>query len=219
MKVQTLVTTISPSTFNTSLLIDFPSLDLVTHSPSLLVGNQDVHIESVASGHEITFGENTNKSTCTADIASAPSHIPVQPNSTYPSTHYKDGKKRKFNADWYLMYSWLEYSVERNLIYCFACRHFPTEFTHGSNSAKLFSREGFGDWKHASGRNGALQRHETSIVHIKSIIAWKEYKLLQESNKTLPDMFNSARKENVKNNRHYLKGVNSINTSRILSIS
>ena len=67
----------------------------------------------------------------------------------------------------------------------FACRNFPTEFTHGSNSAKVFSREGFGDWKHASGRNGALQRHETSIVHIKSIIAWKGYKLLQESNKTL----------------------------------
>ena len=78
-----------------------------------------------------------NKNTFPIDISSAP-QLPTQPNTTSISFHaLKDGKKRKFNFDWYLMYSWLEYSVKRNLIYCFACRHFPTDGIQGSNS-KLF---------------------------------------------------------------------------------
>jgi hypothetical protein len=46
----------------------------------------------------------------------------VQPNIVFP---YKImGKnKRSFNSTWYKQYTWIEYSVQHNEIYCYNCRH------------------------------------------------------------------------------------------------
>lgn len=52
------------------------------------------------------------------------------------------GLNRCFSSSWYTKYEWLEYSVEKDAIYCFPCRQF-------SNSMKesMFSETGMRNWK------------------------------------------------------------------------
>ena len=57
------------------------------------------------------------------DIANGPVQSPVQPHVKFPSTAYGT-KKRSFSSDWYRKYSWLEYSVEKDAVFCYACRIF-----------------------------------------------------------------------------------------------
>ena len=45
--------------------------------------------------------------------------FPSQPDIDFPK---KDG--RKFNSEWYNLFKWLEYSVETDAAFCFACRKF-----------------------------------------------------------------------------------------------
>uniref|UniRef100_A0A1X7SZ39 TTF-type domain-containing protein n=1 Tax=Amphimedon queenslandica TaxID=400682 RepID=A0A1X7SZ39_AMPQE len=54
--------------------------------------------------------------------------------------------KRSFQASWYTDYSWLEYSIERDAVYCFPCRFF------GIAADQSLTRVGFSDWKHARGK-------------------------------------------------------------------
>ncbi|XP_065318894.1 uncharacterized protein LOC135926889 [Gordionus sp. m RMFG-2023] len=52
---------------------------------------------------------------------------PIQPIlSAYPCTGL--GKDRRcFQPQWYKSFTWIEYSITRNAIFCFPCRNFPTQ--------------------------------------------------------------------------------------------
>ena len=70
--------------------------------------------------------------TCTAaDTGTAPSDLSQSPVDEprwpllrrYPAT--KVGHQdRYFNRRWYEDYKWLEYSISKDCVFCFACRHF-----------------------------------------------------------------------------------------------
>lgn len=118
----------------------------------------DQHSNSTAS---VTIINNQslvpNKSNCTtslpaststcgshvapSDIAASPNQSPIQPILQYPVTII-GGKRRSFNPLWYKKYHWLEYSQERDAVYCFPCRFFGTcnGLGRGTNT---FSQVGF----------------------------------------------------------------------------
>lgn len=74
------------------------------------------------------------------DISKDKDAAPVQPRlKTFPKTQI-GGQKRSFNSSWYEKYNMLEYSVVKDRVYCFCCRHFPTA---GQN----WFITGFSDWK------------------------------------------------------------------------
>ena len=74
-----------------------------------------------------TVFTNSSASIFTAlpsDIALTSDSFPTQPaNISFPST-IMGCKKRSFNPEWYREYSWLEYSIEKDAAFCFACRFF-----------------------------------------------------------------------------------------------
>ncbi len=139
-----------------------------------------------------------------SDISSGPHEKPVQRSSgRFPST-LLGTKKRSFNPDWFKTYSWLEYSVERDAGFCFPCRHFGV----GSGRAEhTFTKEGFRDWKHATGKEGILQGHASCFAHIQATRSWHDYKQNQEHGTSVADRLGSARNEQIRLNRHYLQSV------------
>ena len=59
-------------------------------------------------------------------------------NHQFPSTLI--GKRERcFNPKWYEKYEWLEYSMSTDAVFCY--------------------------WKHATGKGGALVKHDTSLNH------------------------------------------------------
>lgn len=51
-------------------------------------------------------------------------------------------QKRSFNSKYYNEYNWLEYSIDKNAVFCYCCRVFGCDFKHN-----VFIKNGFTDWK------------------------------------------------------------------------
>lgn len=124
---------------------------------------------------------------------------PRQPKLTKFPTD-EDG--RKFQTDWYKRYEWLEYSIERQSAFCFACRK------HGTGSAehlKKFTVQGFNKWRQALGdpKKGLVQ-HETSTIHSNAMMAWRQKNVRLETNKTVSMMVSH---DVLENRKYYLKSI------------
>uniref|UniRef100_A0A8C9YWK2 TTF-type domain-containing protein n=1 Tax=Sander lucioperca TaxID=283035 RepID=A0A8C9YWK2_SANLU len=92
---------------------------------------------------------------------------PSQPNlKVFPCT-VKNGKSRNFSSKWYGHFSWLEYSVIKDAIFCKMCRHFP------SVAGSPFATEGFVDWKHL---RQACEKHQVSKPHFVSLDKFQGYR-------------------------------------------
>lgn len=138
------------------------------------------------------------------DIASSPQDAPAQPvNHSFPSTTIGT-KSRCFNSKWYEQYGWIEYSIERDAVFCYAC----SLFAHASNKAEdRFVSIGFRDWKHAGGKSGAFAKHNCSKSHQEAMMNWSQYKASVTTGMSVATRLDSARKEQIQKNRHYLKGM------------
>uniref|UniRef100_H3B6V4 TTF-type domain-containing protein n=1 Tax=Latimeria chalumnae TaxID=7897 RepID=H3B6V4_LATCH len=89
---------------------------------------------------------------------------------------------------WYEQYSWLEYSVALDAMFCFACRqsgHTETAFTH----------DGFRNWKKAS---VSPKTHDTAAPHKYHMESWAEFKLRKEK---------GSKAKAVEENRRYMQAV------------
>lgn len=99
----------------------------------------------------------SKETTATPSDLSALEEPATQPKlSTFPSTIIS-GKPRSFNSNWYEKFKWIEYSKERDAMFCKACRHFlemHTEFA--------FIKDGYKNWKHL---REACDKHEASKPH------------------------------------------------------
>ena len=91
-----------------------------------------------------------------ADITCSSQEDPIWPvNLNFPSTSISN-RDHSFNPWWYDKYQWLEYSASRDAIFCCPCRY----FAHGSDKAENnFTSIGYKDWKHTTGKDGALVKH------------------------------------------------------------
>ena len=113
-------------------------------------------------------------------------------------------KKRYFNPDWFKTYSRLEYSVDRDAAFCFPCCHFSTKSCRAEDT---FTKEGFRDWKNATGKEGILQGHASCLTHIQAVSSWHEYKQNEECGTSVTSHLDSTRNEQIHLNRHYLRSV------------
>ena len=65
---------------------------------------------------------------------------------SYPLTKFGT-QNRAFNHKHYKTYEWLEYSISKDSIFCFACRNFSTGNSSNFEDSFLV---GFRNWKKAS---------------------------------------------------------------------
>ena len=74
------------------------------------------------------MANNTVRDPCNENVVNIDQVLalgPIRPVIDFPKTHF-GGKQLKFQERWYNAHDWLEYSVEKDAIYCFHCRVFGT---------------------------------------------------------------------------------------------
>lgn len=138
------------------------------------------------------------------DISRSKDEDPVQPHlNHFPKTTY--GKRtRSFVSSWYTDNPWLEFSVSQNASYCFACRHFSLP---GSKENPFTCKSGFFNWKKALFKDSGFKLHSKSEQHANAMYAWAEYKRGVQRNKTMLDSLNERRKQQVEENKNYIKTI------------
>ena len=121
------------------------------------------------------------------DISKHVDDGPVQPELKelvcFPKTN-----GRKFNPSWYKTYNWIEYSLSKDKVYCFVCRHFSTAAQ--SEQSKAFLSEGFGLWTKCTGdseRNNKLLKHKDCHFHVSNVYKYKSYLESKSSQKMVID--------------------------------
>lgn len=57
-------------------------------------------------------------------------------------------QNRSFNASYYNQHEWLEYSISKDAVYCFACRNYSSGAN--DNCIDSFTQAGFKNWKKVS---------------------------------------------------------------------
>ncbi|XP_010675119.3 uncharacterized protein LOC104891159 [Beta vulgaris subsp. vulgaris] len=96
---------------------------------------------------------------------------PCQPkNFVFPQTLIGP-KNRRFNVDWFDTWPWLEYSVEKDAAFCFACYLFKEDNSVGRDA---FTTHGFKYWN----RLDVIKKHVGShkSVHSNAMIAMELFK-------------------------------------------
>ena len=84
---------------------------------------------------------------------------PRQPIIEFPHTNFNN-KMRKFSKSWYSEYTWLEYSIMKDSVYCKPCRFFAN---HSRSSSECpFSTTGYNNWKKLGDR---CKKHSNSEIH------------------------------------------------------
>ena len=85
---------------------------------------------------------------------------------------------------------------------------FGTSNSYGrSRPESTFTVTGFWNWKKATGKDGVLNRHASSVAHRQAEVAWHQYKCNSEQGTSITDRMNSARSVTIAQNRHYLKTI------------
>ncbi|XP_065917551.1 zinc finger MYM-type protein 1-like [Dysidea avara] len=142
------------------------------------------------------------------DIAETIAFPPVQPvKAKYPSTMISK-VPRCFTAAWYKQYEWLEYSVETDACYCYPCRLLGAQSVMGkSRPEQVFTLSGFKDWKHATGKKGALVGHSNSLSHKEAMVAWEQYKINSKRGTLLPNQVDNSWDVVIQENKHYIKTI------------
>ena len=112
-------------------------------------------------------------------------------------------RTRSFNPVWYKSYEWLEYSVTLNACFCYPCRLFASRSDQFCSRPELaFTTNGFKNWKHATGTNGALNGHANCQSHKQAMVAWHQYKKAIQQGSTVSECLGNARPEMIQKNRH-----------------
>ena len=61
--------------------------------------------------------------------------------------------------------------------------------------------------EHSTGKEGILQGHASCLTHIQAVSSWHEYKQNEERGTSVASRLDSARTEQIRLNRHYLRSV------------
>ena len=120
---------------------------------------------------------------------------PAQPLlNSYPSDVF--GKQnRSFSSNLFKDYSFLEYSVNKNAVFCFVCRHFNTKVTEDT-----FVKDGYNNWKKVKEK---INKHQTCKSHLGSMSKWIEFQKTKKTG-TIEMHFSSCFRDEVAKNREYM---------------
>ena len=172
--------------------------------------NEPISLSGASSEASSSLASSSSSCTVPDDVALTSMSSPCQPlNVTFPKRAYSTNIQRSFNPTWYRQYSWLEYSVKRDAVFCFPCRFFGLGSIGRGRPEKVFTLIGFRDWKHATGSKGALISHDISYSHKQSVIAWEQFKAISSSSSgsVADQLSGSVRSEMVKKNKHYVQAI------------
>ena len=126
----------------------------------------------------------------------------------YPKKENGQSAGRSFLSAWYADNDWIEYSMERDAVFCFPCRHFaPASYGHADD---LFILTGFQNWKKAKGKDGKFNKHIHSQCHKMSVAGSIEYHKNLVANTSIRQMVDAQYMEHVLQNRHYIKTLGEI---------
>ena len=171
-------------------------------STTIIINNSSVSKSDNSSSVGTTSNTASIQSQGAPDIAQGVQQSPVQPLIKFPTTVI-GSKSRSFNSEWYRKYKWLEYSIQNNAAFCYACCLFPAATT--SRAEQALTHTGYRDWKHATGKQGILEKHNACHTHKQAMISWSEYMKNTEKGTTIADRLNSARNLQIQANRHYMR--------------
>lgn len=92
---------------------------------------------------------------------------PCQPVSGFP----KNPQGRSFQSQWYAGNNWLEYSVEKDAMYCFSCRLFLTQEKFKARTA--WRTAGVVNWRKAVEK---IHEHAATEALMISMVRWANYR-------------------------------------------
>lgn len=139
------------------------------------------------------------------DISISKNDSPIQPELLkFPVTNGP-----RFNTKYYKDYEWLEYSVSKDSLFCFVCRHFGANIPSPGKIYGSYSFVNNGNnckkWKEIK---APLDRHQRINRHIISMQRWVDYRSVQaKSNLSIANKLNSSRQNEINENRlhvHFL---------------
>ena len=108
---------------------------------------QDTDTSKITGDHETDSSMNESIATSPAspnDIANTRDCEPVRPILKHFPKRMICGKLRGFSCQWYAPYPFVEYSVQMDAVFCYACRSFPPPLVH---TEEVFIKTGFRNWK------------------------------------------------------------------------
>lgn len=117
---------------------------------------------------------------------------------SFPKTN-----QRSFQPNWIQRFPWIEYSVERDAVFCYPCRQFPTS-SKSHNRDATFAVHGFRNWPSALQTKKGLARHEQSNYHISATASWKDKIAREGQNKEITTLLSD---DVLKLRRHYAQSI------------
>lgn len=125
----------------------------------------------------------------------------MQPIIKFP----KNVSKRSFTSNVYQAHDWVEYSIQKDAVFCFCCRHFAKvrAFKGETIGARAFIDIGFSKWKDWS---NLLLQHCKSERHRFSSMDWLNFKNMREDKTvSIANVISSVRSGEVAENREHVK--------------
>ena len=162
-------------------------------------------IPSTSTDSTATVSRVARKAPGPDDLSAYPDAGPTRPLlKTYPVTN-KGGRQRAFRSAWYERYSWLEYSVLLNAVFCFACRHFGVA---SKIAETTFTVGGFQNWKKAQYSDSGFPLHDKCEYHVDAMLLWAEFdKMKATASGSVVQMQSEVCAKQISENRHYLKTI------------
>lgn len=194
-----LSTNVKPSLNNTAQTAQSQQNDAVnarTDDRILLPDANTTVNQSVVTSGITNSNESTNSK---IDDLGLKDDGPKQPKlQIYPKT--KIGNQyRSFNPEYYVNYPCIEYSIKKDSVFCFPCRH----FNRSGNSEIAFIDTGFNNWKKFHDK---IHTHMSSNSHVLAAAAWASYELTKESG-SIAVHIDHTKKKLIAENRDYLSKI------------
>ena len=147
------------------------------------------------------------------DLSQNPECAPCQPQLKQFPKQKIAKVYRSFRSSFYATYQWLEYSVEKDSVYCFYCRHFAKldRDSRTKTDDRTFVASGFRNWKKCYGsdpKRNKLLKHQLSSAHSGAVAAHGAFQTVKRNNdsrQSVLGMISDAHMQTVRENRHYLK--------------
>ena len=82
----------------------------------------------------------------------------------------RNEKKRSFQSSWFLRYKWLHCEAKEDSAFCFVCIKATAEnLVTATKAEKVFTEQGFANWKKALEKDKGFDKHEQSEAHKEAI--------------------------------------------------
>ena len=166
---------------------------------------QDTDASHTTDDHatDSSMAEGTTIATSSNDIANTRDCGPVRPMLKQFPKRMIGGKLRGFSSQWYAPYPFVEYSVQMDAVFCYACRLFPPPLVHAE---EVFIKTGFRNWKKIGEK---LQKHAQSEFHKHSIALWGAYKQVK-AHGSVAEQLDSQLSVVIQSNRKFLKTITQV---------